>query len=101
MCIPEFLSLYETERLVQELCKNRIDIQNIVVNQVLYPEDRKHYTECRMCVARRKMQLKYIEQIEEMYDDFALIYTPLLEEEVRGVQRLLHFGQLLLSSRPR
>lgn len=60
VCIPEFLSMYETERLAIELAKQDIDIHNIVINQVCFPDPRDS---CKKCVARRKMQDKYLTQI--------------------------------------
>lgn len=57
VCIPEFLSMYETERLAIELAKQEIDIRNIVVNQVLFPDPSNP---CKKCTARRKMQDKYL-----------------------------------------
>jgi arsenite/tail-anchored protein-transporting ATPase len=85
VCIPEFLSLYETERMIQELANYEIDAHCIVVNQLLYP---KAGSECEQCNARRKMQKKYLEQIEELYDEFNVVKMPLLVEEVRGKERL-------------
>ena len=92
VCIPEFLSLYETERLAIELAKFEIDIHNIVINQVCFPEAA---SPCRKCLARRKMQDKYITQLNEIYDDFHLVVNPQLDEEVRGLDKLREFGKLL------
>merc|ERR1712224_653382 len=82
VCIPEFLSLYETERLVQELTKFEIDPHNIVCNQVIFPEkdiDRATqgqeerinedsiFGSCvRKIIARQRMQRKYIDQIYDL-----------------------------------
>jgi arsenite-transporting ATPase len=114
VCIPEFLSLYETERLVQELAKYGIDSKNIVVNQVLFPEKdaddmSKWYDSAKdslpdeaqdiiaKSIARKRMQDKYINNIFELYELFHVVLMPLLNHEVRGIPALKEFSEKLVT----
>lgn len=94
VCISEFLSLYETERLIQELISYDMDVNSIIVNQLLFAEyDKEH--NCKRCQSRWKMQRKYLDQIDELYEDFHVVKMPLCAGEIRGLNNLTKFSQFL------
>ncbi|KAJ9071581.1 Golgi to ER traffic- protein [Entomophthora muscae] len=94
VCISEFLSLYETERMIQDLAAQNIDTHNIIVNQLLFPSQD---STCEQCQVRYRMQQKYLEQIYDLYEDFHVTTMPLLTNEVRGVPALKEFSQMLIT----
>lgn len=84
------------------------------MNQVLFPEkDAEELSEwfdenkeslpkeareiCSKMMARKRMQDKYIGQCFDLYgEDFHVILMPLLDYEVRGVEKLKTFSELLI-----
>ena len=107
------MSLYETERLVQELTAYEIDTHNIIVNQLLFPKKctspgltflvyltgayMDAASNCEFCSVRHKMQQKYLAEAHELYDEFFhIIKLPLLTEEVRGPDKLQEFSKMLV-----
>lgn len=93
VCIAEFLSLYESERLIQELDSYGIDSSTIIVNQLLFTQNEDP---CKRCQSRSKMQTKYLNEMNELYEDFHLVKVPLVNTEVRGLEKLKKFSKFLV-----
>jgi arsenite-transporting ATPase len=90
--LPEFLPLYETERLIEFLNEKEFETHVLVVNQVIL--ERKP-NNCRFCQKRFAMQQQYLHDVHEMFDDFRIVEVPVLENEVKGEVAIRQFADLL------
>ncbi|KAF0990582.1 hypothetical protein HZS_1026 [Henneguya salminicola] len=94
VCIAEFLSMYETERLIQKLTKMKFNVNTVVVNQLVARTQDSAC--CKLCTSRADSQEIYLQQMDDLYEQYHLIRAYLLPFEVRGVERLQTYSKFLL-----
>lgn len=93
--IPEFLSVYENERFIQQLFEMNINVSGIIINQLI---------EKKNCIDdfwknRKQMQDKYTELIHSLYSsDFFITCSYLEDVEIRGNEKLTAFSNKLLEN---
>jgi len=77
--IPEEMSLYEGERMMQDLDEYGIPCENLIVNKMIPPSEN-----CDFCSAKRRKQLEVLDSIKEIFEDKDIRSLQLLEEELKG-----------------
>ncbi|MFQ6067276.1 MAG: ArsA family ATPase [bacterium] len=87
--IPEPLSIDETERLGNSLRKYGITVKSVIVNRV------QGESQCKFCSSRKVDQEDKLKRIEERFSQYNLLKMPLFPYEIRGVERLNEYGQIL------
>jgi len=101
--IPEDMAILETERLINNLNKYGIKVRQLVVNNVLdlSLKDGKVYPaglelrDCEFCRERSKAQEEYVKQIRRKFSNLKTTIIPLQPREVKGIEALDKFTQLL------
>ena len=82
VCIPEAMAILETERLLADLGKSEIIPLQIIVNNVMVSED------CSFCKLRKAGQIKYIQQLEDIFSNINKVQVPVFAEEIKGILQL-------------
>lgn len=87
--IPEGMAILETERLIGNLRKFGIHVKRMIVNNVF------EFRDCSFCYEKRKNQGNYLELIKERFDGLDITVVPMLAHEVRGLDTLRRFYELI------
>jgi arsenite-transporting ATPase len=90
--IPEAMSIYEVERLIQLLENVRIPVNNVIVNRISMGDNK-----CHFCLAKKKEQEKYVNEIKEKFSSYNLIEIPLFSKQIRGIEDLTLYGEILFA----
>ncbi|MHA2357652.1 MAG: ArsA family ATPase [Candidatus Heimdallarchaeaceae archaeon] len=89
--IPTMMSIFETERLVDELNQHLIPHSYVVINMV-NPDNQ----ECQYCTHRRKEHLTNVEYIKNAFPNDDVSTVEAFDKEIRGLEMLQLFGKSLL-----
>ena len=79
---PRSNGYMETVRLLADLRKSQINARQIIVNNVMVSDD------CSFCKRRKAGQVKYIQQISEIFDNLNRAEVPVFAEEIKGKEAL-------------
>jgi arsenite/tail-anchored protein-transporting ATPase len=75
--IPEAMSVYETERLIQTLETHKVSVDTILINRVIKDG-------CDFCNSRSGNQKKYIQEIETKFSKYVIKKIPLFGSEIKA-----------------
>lgn len=92
--IPEEMAILETERLINDLNKYGISVRQLIVNNVLESEG------CEFCRERKKEQDEYIGEIRKKFSALKTTIVPLQPREVKGLDVLNIFKEMLFAPAP-
>jgi len=87
--IPEEMGISETNRMLKRLREIEVSTHTIMINRVTPP------TKCSFCASRREREQKYVKEIHEKFPDYAISEIPLLPYEVRGMDGLISFAEVM------
>lgn len=93
--IPEEMSIIESSRAMDALHKYNMNTDGIIVNKI--QPDNNH---CEFCKARREIQEKRLQTIEDTFEGQIIARIPLQSHEVRGLDDLYEICDLLYGSDP-
>jgi len=122
VCIAEYLSVSETQRLLRELHEHHIHTSHVIVNQLVTNGPSVHELSrldemlrsveeeefvfkikkaLNLINAREMIQTKYLKMLRESEEAECMdvVEMPLLPTEVTGVQNLKMFSELLLGTK--
>ncbi|MCG3216390.1 MAG: TRC40/GET3/ArsA family transport-energizing ATPase [Candidatus Heimdallarchaeota archaeon] len=89
--IPTMMSIFETERLVEELNRHLIPHSFVVVNMV-----NPNNMECQYCSQRYKEHMKNINYIKSAFQNEDIVVVEAYDREIRGLKMLKQFSESLI-----